>query len=229
MAQFNSFSQRAIYNFGASEPTRAAIVTAPLLSGTELRSVSSTQAELAWEPVNNAKSYLVWIEPEVEGQHNPLKVSLTRHALCPQHITIRRNCSHDNLQVLTNGLTVPGLAMKTNYNITLVGELADSTTDKSNAIAFATSPPPPMLIIDEIKSTSMQLSSSFIQDAVQYEIIYYPTREPEYDAMVTLHGHNVQRIIDDLDADTFYTFKLRAVMNDNTHTDWTDAVYTTGK
>ena len=86
-----------------------------------------------------------------------------------------------------------------------------------------------MLIIDEIKSTSMQLSSSFIQDAVQYEIIYYPTKEPEYDAMVTLHGHNVQRIIDDLDADTFYTFKLRAVMNDNTHTDWTDAVYTTGK
>lgn len=119
--------------------------------------------------------------------------------------------------------------METNYNITLVGELADSITDRSSAIGFMTSPPPPMLIIDEIKSTSMQLSSSFIPDAVQYEIIYYPTKEPEFDAMVTLHGHHIQRLIDNLDADTFYTFKLRAVMNDNTHTDWTDAVYTTGK
>ena len=119
--------------------------------------------------------------------------------------------------------------METQYNITLIGELADSTTDKSSGTVFVTSPPPPMLIIDNIKSTSMQLSSSFIADAVQYEIVYYPTKEPEYDAMVTLHGHNVLRVIDDLDADTFYTFKLRAVMNDNTHTDWTEAVYTTGK
>ena len=131
--------------------------------------------------------------------------------------------------MLTNELTLTGLSMETKYNITLIGELADSTTDKSSGTVFVTSPPPPMLIIDNIKSTSMQLSSSFIADAVQYEIVYYATKEPEFDAMVTLHGHNVLRVIDDLDADTFYTFKLRAVMNDNTHTDWTDAVYTTGK
>ena len=119
--------------------------------------------------------------------------------------------------------------METSYNISLVGELTDATTDKLTGISFVTSPPPPALIIDEIKSTSMKLSSSFIADAVQYDIVYFPTQEPEYDALVTLHGHNIQRHVEQLEADTFYTFRLRAIMNDNTHTDWTEAVYTTGK
>ena len=38
-------------------------------------SVSSTTAELSWEPVTGATSYFVWIEPEVKGQKSPLKVS----------------------------------------------------------------------------------------------------------------------------------------------------------
>ena len=56
--------------------------------------------------------------------------------------------------------------METQYNVTLIGELADSTTDESSGTVFVTSPPSTMLIIENIESTSMQLSISFIADAV---------------------------------------------------------------
>ena len=62
-----------------------------------------------------------------------------------------------------------------------------------------------------------------------YEIQFYPTREPEFDAEVTLHGHGVVKQIEDLMPNTYYTFKLRAIMaHDRAHTDWTTSSYTTG-
>ena len=71
--------------------------------------------------------------------------------------------------------------------------------------------------------------SSFTPEAKYYEIIYYPTKEPEFDAGVTLHGHGITKTIEDLMPNTVYTFKIRAIMSDNAHTDWATAGYTTGE
>jgi len=72
------------------------------------------------------------------------------------------------------------------------------------------------------------LSSSHVENANQYQIVFYANSYPAFDAEIILHGHEVIKTLDDLEPETDYTFKLRAVF-DNAVTDWASATYTTGK
>ena len=197
-----TFELRAVYSFGISAPAISAVSTSPTLQNVQIRDIATTAARVEWNHLPNAHAYYITVEPELIGHQNPIEV-------------------FSNMFELTN------LARESEFSISIHAELGDSTTDTVRGLTFVTSPEPPLLLIDDITSTSMKLTSSHVPNALKYQISYFATHEPEFDAEIILHGHDVLKTLNDLEPETDYTFKLRAVFEKSV-TDWAAATYKTG-
>jgi hypothetical protein len=195
-----------IFPFGTSASTKTGAVTVPLLVNVNVEDILSRSAQLSWTALSSARSYFITVEPELRGADNPINV-------------------------FTNHFTLNDLDVDTEYTLTIFAEFDVSqtlATDLVDNIALTTAPEPPLLIVDDITSTSMKLASTSVPGARKYEVVYFTAAEPEIDTEVVLHGDGVDKIISGLEPETEYVFKIRAVL-EGKHTDWVEARYTTGE
>jgi len=193
-----------IFPFGSSSATSTGAVTVPLLANVNVEDILSRSAQLTWTALSSAQSYVITVEPELRGADNPINV-------------------------FTNHFTLNDLDVDTEYILTIFAEFDDNlATDLVDNIALTTAPEPPLLIVDDITSTSMKLASTSVPGARKYEVVYFSAAEPEIDTEVVLHGDGVDKIISALEPETEFVFKIRAVL-EGKNTNWVEARYTTGE